>query len=258
MKIFIRIVGIIISLLFFIAAAIFMFIGVSMVNESEKSSPIDSDFNNMKEFDLDTVDKENDDTDTILNYELEKDEKIDVIVNKSIKENGNVEYKGDSKSIIPSKLDNNSIFIPSISLFSKIDKTGKLGTFDDKGYMVLPRNSKSATQWKNEVDINDDSGTVLIAAHRGLGGYKGVFVDLVKIQPGAIAYVSNSKGDVQPYMVKSLEAFNKTILPQDIFENSINGPKELILITCGGDLIQYDNSRYNYDTNVVATFVPII
>lgn len=263
MKKFFNVLNVFIIILLIIGASWFIFNSISVssynepiiVNNAESTLvdnnvvpaivlPIDEAMNNMVEIDG-------------INVEPDSNENGVVNVGARITDDGLVENSGNPVNVSCNSLGANEIFIPNVNIFSEIDNSGKLGTFDETGLFVLPETAFTSTQWVDGASATSDSGVTLIAAHRGYGGYRGVFNDLVNVSEGDVACVTDSEGKMQKYQIEKTEVYLKDDLPQSIFVDALDGDKKLVLITCGGDLNRTSTGSYSYDKNVIVTFKAI-
>ena len=98
-----------------------------------------------------------------------------------------------------------------------------------------------------------DAGTSVLAAHLNYDGVNGVFRRLADVDVGAEVVVALADGDAARYRVTEVRLIDKNLLPPDeIWKRQ--GPRRLVLITCGG---RYDASRRSYDDNVVVFADPV-
>lgn len=224
-------------------------INIPAINKQEIEDPIDTDFENMEEFDLSTkVDKE-----------IKSDGVVSGIVPVGeIKDDrGNLVQKGVDTNIECSNVSPNTVYVPNIGLYSPISNKNGWGNFDEEGYFNLPDRYDVSTQWTDGAKITDDSGNTLLAAHRTYSGRYGVFNSLVNIKEGAVACVSDSDGNLQKYVIESLKHYKKDELDQTLFDNANEGEKRLTMITCGGKLLKKSTGGYTFESNVVAVFKAI-
>lgn len=98
-----------------------------------------------------------------------------------------------------------------------------------------------------------DAGTSVLAAHLNYDGVNGVFRRLSDVDVGAEVVVTLAEGDAARYRVTEVRLIDKNLLPPDEIWNR-EGPRRLVLITCGG---RYDASRRSYDDNVVVFADPV-
>lgn len=224
------------------------------VNKDSDEAPVDTEFNKMKQFSLNKDKDKND-----KNIKLENDKVISGIVNPTerIKDNGKVESKGSPKNMSCSSLPNSHVYIPSTNTYSKITIKGGMGDFASNGELKLPNTPFETTRWTGGTNVKSKEGVIVLAAHRAYSGYYGVFNNLVKLDKGNIACVSDGKGNMKKFAIESLKSYDKDYLPQNIFKDAKTGEKRLVLITCGGKLTDFDNGMYSYSNNVVATFKEI-
>lgn len=177
-----------------------------------------------------------------------------VPLGERVTDSGRVIDKGVEELLRCDSISRSSVFIPAHGIFTTVTNEGDLGTFASDGGLVIPDTTDVATQWVDGADVTDEAGMTIIAAHRSYNGYFGVFNKLTELKEGDIACASDADGGIQKYQVVSLEMYLKDELPQDIFENPRVGSKELILVTCGGSIVQEKNGGLTYDQNLIARF----
>lgn len=216
------------------------------INKTEEETPVDKAFENMVEFD--TTDKE-----------VKSDNVVEGIVpiGEEKDDRGNLIKKGVDTKVVCADIPPSTVYIPAIQLYSPITNKGNLGTFDKDGYFQLPDRFDRATQWVDGANTSDKEGMSVLAAHRTYSGRYGVFNNLVNLQQGNIACVSDSNGNISQYVVESLKHYKKSELPQELFEDALTGEKKLTIITCGGTLVRKETGGYSFDSNVIATFTKI-
>ena len=97
-----------------------------------------------------------------------------------------------------------------------------------------------------------EQGSVVLAGHIAFDGVDGAFRRLSEIDNGTRVDVTMKDGSTRAYRVVNVDRYRKESLPAAIWTK--RGPERLVLITCGGS---FDAERRRYDSNVVATAVPI-
>lgn len=177
-----------------------------------------------------------------------------VPVGQKVTDKGEVKDKGVETLMKCEDIASSSVFIPAHGIYTTVTNEGNFGTFDKDGGLVIPPTTDVATRWVDGANVTDKAGITIIAAHRSYNGYYSVFNKLPELKEGDIACASDSAGKIQKYQVESLKMYLKEDLPQDIFENPRVGKKELILVTCGGSIVQEKNGGLTYDQNLIARF----
>jgi LPXTG-site transpeptidase (sortase) family protein len=120
------------------------------------------------------------------------------------------------------------------------------------GSMDVPRNTRDVA-WYRYGSRPGEPGSAVLAAHVDLGGRKGVFHQLRRLEPGDIVSVHFDDGSTQRFRVVARAEYEKDELPVDaIF--SRQGDPVLTLITCGG---AFNPGLRTYDSNVVVYAVPL-
>ena len=99
-------------------------------------------------------------------------------------------------------------------------------------------------------------GTTLVAGHVNyVGQGDGALFNLYRVQPGAVVYATDAWGRTTLWRVVSAESVLKQDLPASVFAGN-QGPRRLVIVTCGGDIRYVPGSGWTYDDNVVVTAVP--
>lgn len=147
----------------------------------------------------------------------------------------------------------NKLFVPALNIYADIDKSGDFGSVIE-GEFILPPEDRVA-QWRDGGGVTDDEGNLVLAGHVSYNGNEGALYDLAGIKAGHLAFVSDGEGNVEEYQLYKADSYTKTVLPESIWTDE--GSKKLTIITCGGEMIRYDDGSWHYDSNIVATFVPV-
>jgi LPXTG-site transpeptidase (sortase) family protein len=121
------------------------------------------------------------------------------------------------------------------------------------GKMDIPNNVTDVA-WYEPGPGPGEEGSAVLAAHVALGKQgRGVFYDLMLLEPGDLVHVERADGTESAFRVEETTTYLKSELPlETIF--STEGPPVLTLVTCGGDL-NPDTRRFN--SNVVVYAVPL-
>jgi hypothetical protein len=72
---------------------------------------------------------------------------------------------------------------------------------------------------------------------------------------GQLIEASDGEGKIHAYRVTDVSTYVKRALPEEVFATT--GPRKLVLVTCGGPLVEVDGALA-YSSNVVPTAVPVI
>jgi sortase (surface protein transpeptidase) len=106
--------------------------------------------------------------------------------------------------------------------------------------------------WDAENRLEAAAGNIVVAGHVNYYDQgPGALSPLSEVERGALVYLTGS-GVRTAWRVASLEVFTKSALPPATF--STTGPRQLVLITCGGP---FDPRNGSYLDNVVVTAVPV-
>ncbi|MDL5350533.1 sortase [Microbacterium sp. zg-YB36] len=118
----------------------------------------------------------------------------------------------------------------------------------DDGSMEIPADPAVAGWYRFGPAPADAAGSTVLAAHVDSRVYGvGPLARLREAQRGQTVQVTDAAGAVSGYTVESVTYIPRAELPVDqLFDR--NGPRSLVLITCGG---QFDERTRTYSDNVV-------
>jgi hypothetical protein len=160
---------------------------------------------------------------------------------------------GCTSTIRPSTL-----IIPSICVDGAIVATTREAT----GALLIPGDVHDVGMWDNGAPLLSAAGgayaegTTLVAGHVNyVGQGDGALFNLYQVQPGAVVYATDAWGRTTLWRVVSAESVLKQDLPASVFAGN-QGPRRLVIVTCGGDIRYVPGSGWTYDDNVVVTAVP--
>lgn len=159
---------------------------------------------------------------------------------------------GESKEMSLPDMEPNHLFIPALEVYTLIDTSENFGQIS-KGLLVLPP-PKSVTRWVEGSNVRDPKGSILLSGHISYNGTRGAVYHLADIKAGNIAYVSDEAGLIQSFQLETLDTIRKSSLPENVWD--LKGPKKLTVVTCGGKLLKRGKS-WTYDSNIIATFIPV-
>lgn len=99
------------------------------------------------------------------------------------------------------------------------------------------------------------AGSYLVAAHVNSKDLSlSPFAKLTQVQPGTMVWVTDEHNVAHAFTVTALDAYRKEALPTDIFRPT--GASQLVLVTCGGKIVDDGTGRRHYEDNVVVRAVP--
>jgi hypothetical protein len=152
----------------------------------------------------------------------------------------------------------NQLVIPSLCIVGAIVRTPRLRN----GTLVIPDDVKRIGLWDQGAPLAplpshpEVLGTTLLAGHVDhVGQGRGALYPLAHVSPGALAIATDADGTVTRWRVVSLLAVAKDRLPGSVFDGPV-GPRRLVLVTCGGRVIQKPGVGGVYEDNVIVTAVP--
>lgn len=155
-------------------------------------------------------------------------------------------------SMTAKDMDVNHLFIPAAGAYAYINNEGSMGSVVNKS-LVLPH-AHEVTRWVDGAVPGAAKGNTVISGHVSWNNYRGALFHLAELTPGNMAYVRDSAGKTHSYKLISLESIDKSLLPKKVWEQ--DGPHQLVVITCGGQLIQSNGYQY-YHNNIIATFAEV-
>jgi len=132
-----------------------------------------------------------------------------------------------------------------------------------EGALNIPQDVHQIGMWDKGAPITGSDqqplsqGTTLLAGHVNAADQgSGTFFDLYKVQPGAVVYVADPAGSVTLWRVVGLDVVVKAALPESVFAGP-PGPRKLVLVTCGGPIMNIPGVGNTYRDNVIVTAVPV-
>ncbi|MGO4204575.1 class F sortase [Rhodococcus sp. TAF43] len=148
-------------------------------------------------------------------------------------------------------LPDNHLVIPAIGVETALDP---LGLASD-GSLLLPREVSQVTYWTGSAPITAPDGGILVAGHVDNANQgEGALYWMHTLYPGDAVYLTK-EGVVTRWKITRMERFVKQALPEWAFQGA-GGPRELHLVTCGGEVVKDSNGHGTYLENVVVTAVP--
>lgn len=148
----------------------------------------------------------------------------------------------------PDRMGPDRLYVPSLGVYASLSSVRFSG-----GSLTIPREPSQVGVDVGSASLSADDGTTLLAGHVDLSGTPGALAALAKAQPGALVYVTDGEGRRAAFVTSALQSYSKVSLPRSIF--AVDGPRQLVVVTCGGPVMTVDGERH-YRDNVVLTAVP--
>lgn len=133
----------------------------------------------------------------------------------------------------------NTLAIPALGVKAPLGPT----CAEPGGILEPPVNSAGMLcDWRGSVALDAKSGMSTVAGHINYGAQVGAFAHLAQLRPGEAIYTRGTAG-TQAWIVTREVARPKKYLPLDAgaFAGP-DGPRALVLISCGGNLIPGERS----------------
>lgn len=122
----------------------------------------------------------------------------------------------------------------------------------ENGSLVLP-SAPGAVRY-DKTTAPGEPGSTLIAGHVNYDDLSlSPFSQIAGLDKGSPILITDDAGAVHEYTVDSLEVYEQTALPDDLFSSS--GPDRLVLVTCSGESIS-TGGAWAYEYNLVVTAHP--
>lgn len=132
----------------------------------------------------------------------------------------------------------------------------------DNGALVIPTDVSQVGVWDRGAPLLADdgdapkTGTTLLAGHvNDASQGQGTLYNLTQVKPGMPILVSTADGTVTRWRVTALTSVVKAKLPDWVFSGP-TGPRQLVLVTCGGPIEFIPGYGNTYRDNVIVTAVP--
>lgn len=142
-----------------------------------------------------------------------------------------------------------TISLPSIGVEAAVVPVG----IDPDGLMTVPEDVSTVGWYEFGPSPAAREGSAVLAGHvddRVQG--RGAFFDLRAVEIGDAVTVTDEDGETTTWTVTGRRTFDKASLPVDDLYRR-DGPRRLVLITCGGD---FDRAARSYESNVVVVAEP--
>jgi len=146
----------------------------------------------------------------------------------------------------------NEVTIPDLCIHGPVVPTPR----EPDGDLVIPASATEVGLWDGGATVGAAEGTTLLAGHVVYGSAgKGTLFDLHKVAPGTVVELGDATGRVTRWRVIALEQVIKAALPSAVFRGRA-GPRRLVLVTCGGPVVEVPGHGPTYRDNVIVTAVP--
>lgn len=130
-----------------------------------------------------------------------------------------------------------------------------------RGALKIPEDVHEVAMWDGAPGFpgrtaNRGRGTTVLAGHVDDADQgNGSFHDLYLVQPGDAIVTTDALGHTERWRVTALTSTRRTALPATVWKGD-SGPRRLVLITCGGDVVHLPGYGGHYQDNVIVTAVP--
>ncbi len=138
-----------------------------------------------------------------------------------------------------------SIEVPAIDARSELML---LGVDAANGVEEPPETSPGIAGWYKYSPVPGQRGAPVILGHINGDGQRGVFADLVSIEPGDEVFVDLTDGTRVTYRIDRVQQIAKTVFPTQAVYGPVGG-SEIRLVSCGGP---FDDGTGHYLDNVIA------
>ncbi|MDO5698544.1 MAG: class F sortase [Dermatophilus congolensis] len=141
-----------------------------------------------------------------------------------------------------------TVSIPQLDAEASIEDRPVTGGGD----LVIPGDPAVVGRWDGGAALDSHRGTTLLAGHVDINGDLGALHELASIEAGAEVHTSDARGHVTRWVVTGLDVRHKDDLPTF----APDGPRRLVLVTCGGPVLRSGNG-WTYRDNVIVTATPL-
>lgn len=149
------------------------------------------------------------------------------------------------RSCTPEAGSSPQVQIPALCIYAPLVDTGP----DSAGDLLIPDEVHSVGLDRSSAPSTGKLGSTLVAGHVDDANQgDGAFYFLHTVQAGDDIYVTDLGGARTHWKVFSVQTVGKAALPTDVW--STTGPKQLVLVTCGGPLLHLSSGN-TYADNVI-------
>lgn len=139
-----------------------------------------------------------------------------------------------------------TVYIPALGVAAPVVPEGMTGASLD-----IPGDPRTVGLATHYAPLPATDGTTLMAGHVNYNGTPGALAQLAELKPGSLVAVTDAKGRPTLWAVTGMTVRDKSDFPS----LSVTGPRELLLVTCGGPVF-FDGTAWHYRDNVIVTAVP--
>lgn len=159
---------------------------------------------------------------------------------------------------VPAEMEALRLQVPSIYVDAGIVSESISASDRDQygqSVMELP-DSLGDVGWLNTTAaLRSTEGTTLLAGHVTVEGVHGAVYFLGLTEPGALVKTTDADGRMSRWVITEVTNYAKTALPEDIFRPT--GPRQLAIVTCGGEVVQLPDGSWSHEENIVVRAVPV-
>jgi hypothetical protein len=141
--------------------------------------------------------------------------------------------------------------VPSLYIDAPLEDHGVTA----QGAMSLPQHLSRVGRLATTQPLGTTHGATLLAGHVTWNGDAAALYYLGEARPGAAVRTWDGDGRREDWVVTAVEVLDKQALPPHLFTK--DGPRRLVLVTCGGELAQLPDGSWTYESNIVVTAVPV-
>jgi hypothetical protein len=144
-----------------------------------------------------------------------------------------------------------SLVVPSLSINAPL-----VSERAPEGSLEIPGDPSRLALAVDSAPLSASAGTTIIAGHVSNDGKLGAFSTLSTITANAEVMIADAQGHPYYFTTIALSVVSvhdlATWLPPDL----LSGPRQVLLVTCGGPLTKGSDGLYHYVYRVIATLRP--
>ncbi|MDT0203430.1 class F sortase [Nocardioides sp. AE5] len=151
---------------------------------------------------------------------------------------------------LPEEMGPDTVLVPQLRVQAPLMQVGVR-----QSDVVVPFDAQKVGVYKGAAPLTAAQGTTTLVGHVTNGAELGAFYPLAGAESGMRIWTRDGAGAPQEWVVQRVVTYPRTVLPDELF--AVDGPRRLVLITCGGEVRRVGSARH-YAENVVVEAVPAI
>lgn len=145
----------------------------------------------------------------------------------------------------------NRLVIDELGVNAPLETTGA----KSNGELSIPLDASKVTRYDASSALGSETGVTIVTGHVTNGSQKGALYPLASIEVGETVETFDGNGAQRLWRVVAVKTYDPNELPEDIFTRT--GGRQLVIVTCGGEVTTDSKGRRRYEKNVLVFAEPL-